>query len=86
MAYRGPQPERIAAQFSGVAGYAGETATWVTYISASAQSSAYWAGGGEVTYQRRTLLTALFAAPQMGEARFREYQLPGGTQIAGESR
>lgn len=85
MTYRGPNAQRINAQFSGIQGYAGEAVCWRQYVSgASGNVTAYLAGGGITHYYREQWITGLLAAPQMGEARFRETMLPGGQVIAGD--
>jgi hypothetical protein len=85
MTYRGPNTGRIMGQHSAIVSYAGEPCTWREYVSAGAASgSAYYAGGGTTYYYRQQTITALFAAPQMGESRFRETQLAGGQVIAGD--
>jgi len=84
--YRGPQPARIGAQFDQVMRNHGETGTWRQFVSASvATGSAVWAGQGVTAYYRTQSITALWAAPQMGDARFRETQLPGGQVMAGDA-
>lgn len=85
MSYRGPNRARIRAQHSVIQDYAAETATWCAYLTATTGTgSAYLGGGGTTpTYAERTI-SAFFAAPQMGEARFREYLLPGGQVMAGD--
>ena len=86
MPYRGPQTGRIAAQIAQIQQYAGETGIWRQYVSASTGTgSGYWAGRGTTTYDREQTITALWASPQVGEARMRETQLPGGQVIAGDA-
>lgn len=84
MSYRGPQPGRITTQASAIHGYAGETATWRAYVSAAPTSSAYFAGKPPSSYYAERTITALWASPQVGEARFREMQLPAGQMMAGD--
>lgn len=86
MSYRGPQPSRVSGQFGMVRTYAGATGVWRQNITTTTGTgSAYWAGGGETrTYQERTI-TALWAAPQAGDARFRQTQLPAGQVMAGDA-
>lgn len=86
MSYRGPDALRISGQFGTIQGYVGETAIWRAYQGMSTGTgSAYWAGGGEQrTYVERPI-TALWAAPQAGDARFRETQLPAGQVMAGDA-
>lgn len=84
MGYRGPQTGRIAGQHNAIVQYAGEPCTWRQYVSAASATSGYYAGAGTTRYYREQTITAMFAAPQMGESRFRETQLPGGQVIAGD--
>lgn len=84
MSYRGPQTGRIATQHSEILGYAGESCIWRQYVSATTSTSGYYAGAGTTRHYREQTITGLFAAPQMGESRFRETQLPGGQVIAGD--
>lgn len=84
MSYRGPDEQRIQAQFRAVQCYAAEAVTWRQWISASTGSgSAYAAGGGESACYREETISAVFAVPRAWEARFRQEQTPGGTLIAG---
>lgn len=84
--YRGPNTGRIQAQFDEIAQYAGEAAVWRQYVSGGVSTgSAYLAGAGTTAYYREQTITALWAAPQMGDARFRETQLPGGQVMAGDA-
>lgn len=83
--YRGPNVARVGGQFHTVQAWAGEPVTWRQYISASGTASGIYAGGGETLYYREQTITALLAAPQMGESRFRETQLPAGQVIAGDA-
>lgn len=86
MSYRGPKASRVGAQFNTVQGYAGEPVIWREFISgATAAGSGQWGGVGTVYYYREQAITGLLAAPQMGESRFRETQLPGGQVIAGDA-
>lgn len=85
MPYRGPNTQRISAQFATIQQYHGEVCTWRQYVSAvTAAGSGYYGGGGVTLYYREQTITGLWAAPQMGEARMRETQLPGGQVIAGD--
>lgn len=84
--YRGPGAQRIAGQFDQVRSWAGESVTWRQWVSASSgNTSAYFAGDGVTNYYNQRRITALFAAPRMGETRFRETMLPGGEVIAGDA-
>jgi hypothetical protein len=86
MSYRGPNPQRIKAQFSVINQHAAETAIWQQYVSASTgTASGYWGGQGTTRYYRDQCVSALLAAPQMGEGRFRETQLPAGQVLAGDA-
>lgn len=84
MTYRGPDASRISGQFVAVQHWAGASVTWRAYVSAATTGSAYWAGGGQTRYYAERAITAMLAAPQDGEARFRETQLPAGQIIAGD--
>lgn len=84
MSYRGPNTRRLAAQQREVAGYAGETGVWRQYVSAASGLSGLWAGAGITRYYQERAITGLWAAPQIGESRFRETQLPGGQVMAGD--
>lgn len=86
MSYRGPNARRITRQFNDVQGYAGETVLWKQYLSSdSGNVTAYLAGAGTTRTYRQQWITGLVAAPQMGEARFRETQLAAGQVIAGDA-
>lgn len=86
MSYRGPNSSRISGQFVGVQSYAGATAIWRHYLSTTTGTgSAYWAGGGETRTYAERVITALWAAPQGNESRFREVQLPAGQMMAGDA-
>jgi hypothetical protein len=86
MSYRGPNSQRISGQFAVITQYHGEVCTWRQYVSAvTAAGSGYYGGGGVTLYYREQMITGLWAAPQMGESRFRETQLPGGQVIAGDA-
>jgi hypothetical protein len=85
MSYRGPNTGRIAHQHAAIQRYHGETCTWWQFVSAeNASGSAYYGGGGTTRYSAARTITGLFAAPQIGEARFREIQAPGGQYIVGD--
>lgn len=85
MSYRGPAARRVGAQQQQIQGHAGEACTIRVYVSAvTASGSAVWAGGGTERYYRETTITGLFASPSLGEARFRETQLPAGQVVAGD--
>jgi hypothetical protein len=84
--YRGPNAKRVGRQFDEIQGWAGEQATWRQWVSASSGlTTAYFAGGGNTDYYREQVITALFAAPQMGESRYRETQMAAGEIIAGDA-
>lgn len=86
MSYRGPNKSRIGAQFATVNQHNAETAIWQMYVSGSTgTASGYWGGLGTTQHYLERPVSALWAAPQMGEARFRETQLPGGQVIAGDA-
>jgi hypothetical protein len=85
MPYRGPNVERNSDQFGTIQGWAGEQVIWRQWVSAVTGSSGYLAGGGITNYYREQQITALWAAPQMGESRFRETQLPIGQLMAGDA-
>jgi len=86
VSYRGPNSSRISGQFVGVQSYAGATAIWRHYLSTTTGTgSAYWAGGGETRTYAERVITALWAAPQGNESRFREVQLPAGQMMAGDA-
>jgi len=57
--YRNPDPTRIAQQQATIFQYAGQTATWREYISASAGVAV--AGFGSTPYYAERTITALFA-------------------------
>jgi len=87
MSYRGPNKARIQRQVVGdLMRHAGEPVVWREYISAGSDTgSAYYAGGGTTRYYREQAITGLLAAPQMGESRFRETQMPAGQEVAGDA-
>lgn len=70
MAYRNPNLARIQGQEAAIFQYAGQTATWRAYISASAGVSV--AGFQPTPYYAERTITALFAplprAPEMQQA------------------
>lgn len=73
MPYRGPNPERQRQQTNTtVMTHAGNTATWMQYISASGGIPA--AGIGATAFWREQLITAVFS-PAQGQP---EEQTPGG--------
>ena len=80
MSVYGPDAKRIQGQMRAIANFAGATAIWRQYISASTGTgSAYFAGGGETFYYREQLITALMRpASQM------ETPLPAGMVMAGD--
>jgi hypothetical protein len=86
VSYRGPNPKRINNQFATIKLHNAETGTWRQYISASTgTASAYWGGGGTTRYYREQVVSGLWAAPQIGESRFRETQWAGGQILAGDA-
>jgi hypothetical protein len=86
MAYRGPNAARMGAQFAAILANNGETGIWRQWVSAGPSTgSAVWAGMGESAYYQERWITACWAAPQMGESRFRETQLPAGQVVAGDA-
>ena len=70
---------RVRQGMSAVLSYAGETAVWRQYVSASAALSEYGLGSG-LTYVSRTI-TGLFA-----QLRPQEIMQPGGFYQAGDLR
>jgi len=86
MSYRGPNTKRIGSQFNTVQGWAGEAVIWRQFVSgATAAGSGLYGGVGTTCHYREQWATGLIAAPQMGESRFRETQLQGGQEIAGDA-
>lgn len=78
MSYRGPQPGRImAGQREDIFRHAGQTATWMQYISASADNPAL--GLGDAPQYREQLITALLGKVENGEM-----QTPAGMIAAGQ--
>lgn len=59
MPYRNPNPSRIQSQESTIFQYAGQTATWRAFISASAGVAV--AGFGATPFYAERTITALFA-------------------------
>jgi hypothetical protein len=86
VSYRGPNAARMGAQFNTILANNGETGTWRKFVDASPSAgSAVWGGMGQTLYYQERLITACWAAPQAGETRFRETQLPAGQEIAGDA-
>ena len=80
MSYRGPNPQRIAAQSQGNQFlYAGQTAVWRQYVSASAGLD--YAGYGPTPFYREQLITALFKATQGFTLTQPELQTPAGMTL-----
>lgn len=78
MPYRSPDPSRIAQQQAQIMQFAGQTATWRQYVSASAGVSV--AGFGSTPFYAERTITALFAPlPRAPEA-----QQPAGMIISDE--
>jgi hypothetical protein len=78
MPYRNPNQSRIQAQSQTIFQYAGNTATWRAYISASAGVSV--AGFGSTPYYAERTITALFAPiPRAPES-----QQPAGMIVSNE--
>ncbi len=79
MPYRSPDPQRQRKQTNAtVMKYAGNTATWMQYISASGGIPA--AGIGATAFWREQVITAVFA-PAAGQE---EMQTPGGMLAAAD--
>jgi hypothetical protein len=75
-----PDRQPLANQsYDSILKYAGYTATWRAYMSASAGVPA--AGIGSATYYRESTITAIFGRGIPGM--FQEMQLPAGLQAAG---
>ena len=86
MSYRGPNPQRIMEQFGTINQHNAEVVIWQKYLSGSTgTASGYWGGGGTTATWHEQRISALWAAPQGGESRFRETQLPGGQAVAGDA-
>lgn len=63
--YRGPDATRIRAQTTNILQYAGQTALWQHFVSASGGTPA--AGLTNTLYFRETIITALFSNLQQPE-------------------
>jgi hypothetical protein len=63
--YRGPDATRIRAQTTNILQYAGQTALWQHFVSASGGTPA--AGLTNTLYFRQTVITALFSNLQQPE-------------------
>lgn len=63
--YRGPDATRIRAQTTNILQYAGQTAIWQHFVSASGGTPA--AGLTNTLYFRQTIITALFSNMQQPE-------------------
>ena len=63
--YRGPDATRIRAQTTNILQYAGQTAIWQHFVSASGGTPA--AGLTNTLYFRQTVITALFSNLQQPE-------------------
>lgn len=86
VSYRGPYYGRVGAHFAAIMGNHGETGTWRKWVSSTTETgSAVWAGIAPSSFYTEQIITALWAAPQMGESRFRETQLPAGQEMAGDA-
>ncbi len=87
MAYRNPIRQRQAAQTNEIIKYAGFTATWRQYVSASAGVSV--AGFGSANYYREQTVTAVFGGGVVGGGVVNanlQRQLGMGQQEAGTVR
>lgn len=87
MAYRGPDPTRIAGQQAdAIFLHAGQTAIWRQYVSASAgNANALAAGIGSAPAYREQTVTALFGAVQSTQGfQQPERATPAGMLAAGE--
>lgn len=73
-----PDYGRMQRQHNTIAEFAGETARWQAYVSASAGDKPAYGGGNEPQYITRTI-TALFAQP-----RINEQPVEGGEFLAGD--
>lgn len=78
--YRGPDAMRIRAQTTNILQYAGQTAIWQHFVSASGGTPA--AGLTNTLYFRQTVITALFSNMQFGNMQQPEDATPAG-MIAG---
>ena len=78
--YRGPDATRIRAQTTNILQYAGQTAIWQHFVSASGGTPA--AGLTNTLYFRQTVITALFSNMQFGNMQQPEDATPAG-MIAG---
>lgn len=80
MSYRGPNTQRISNQMqANQFQYAGQTAVWRQFISASAGLD--YAGYGSTPFYREQLITALFKATQGFTLTQPELQTPAGMTI-----
>src|SRR3990167_8293638 len=80
MPYRGPNSQRISTQLNANQfHYAGQTAIWRQYISASAGLD--YAGYGPTPYYREQLITALFKATMGFTLTRPEIQTPAGMTL-----
>lgn len=77
MSYRGPNARRVATQEHDIFRYAGFTATWRQFVSATSGTPA--AGLPGSSYYREQTITALFGAASQPER-----QTPGGMIAAAE--
>src|SRR3990167_8976861 len=82
MSYRGPQALRIQQQRTDSYTFAGHTAIWRQYISASAGLD--YGGDGPTPYYRQQLITAQFASVVGMGLRIGEGQLPAGMLASAE--
>lgn len=86
MSYRGPNPQRIKEQFFTINQHNAETAIWQKWLGGTTgTASGLWGGLGTTPIWHQQTISALWAAPQGGESRFRETQLPGGQVLAGDA-
>lgn len=80
MSYRGPNTSRTKRQASAIRRYAGHTAVWSQWVSATTGTPA--AGVGAVDYYRQQLITGLFGDNRL--PRIAEMQFPAGMIEAGD--
>ena len=59
MSYRGPQPDRQRNQSTEVFRYAGNTATWLQFVSASGKGNVV-VGFGSALFYRESVITGVF--------------------------
>lgn len=84
--YRGPQSQRMSAQFAQITQYHGEGVLWRRWLSTTSgtgggSTSAWLAGGGYTRTSAEQWITAVWSAAPLGQI-----QVQGGQMVAGDAK